>query len=66
MLLQIMRIEYGGGVSGGVAQKISETKLRLKLNNFTQKLEFYVLWFWRRRKSVPLLGLKKKEKKRKS
>ena len=30
-------------------QKFREKKLRLQLNNFTQKLDFDVLWFRRRR-----------------
>ena len=34
-----------GGVSGGVTKEFWERKLRLKLNNFTQKLDFDVLWF---------------------
>ena len=39
-----------GGVPGGVApKKFQETQLRMYLNNFTQKLDFYVLWFRRTR-----------------
>ena len=39
-----------GGVPGGVApKKFQKTQLRMYLNNFTQKLDFYVLWFRRTR-----------------
>ena len=39
-----------GGVPGEVApKKFREKKSRLQLNNFTQKLDFDVLWFRRRR-----------------
>ena len=36
------------GDPGKVAQKFGETKLRLQLNSFKQKLDFDVNWFWRR------------------
>ena len=34
---------------GGFTVEFRETKLRLQLNNFTQKLDFDVVWFRRRR-----------------
>ena len=43
-------------------QKFREKKLNLKLNNFTQKLDFDVLWFRRRRAYTKF---RKKEKKKK-
>ena len=56
------------GVTGGVAPKtFREKKLRLQLNNFTQKLDFEVLWFRRRRayKNYEEKKRKKKGKKEK-
>ena len=43
-------------------KKFRETKLRLQLNNVTQKLDFNVLWF-RKRRAHQLLKAKKEEKK---
>ena len=37
-----------GGFPGELLKKFPEKKLRLQLNNFTQKLIFNVLWFRRR------------------
>ena len=42
-----LRPHFGGFLENGL-KKLRETKLRSKLNNFTQKLDFDVLWFRRR------------------
>ena len=48
----VQKIDFLGPHFGGVPvelpQKISGEKMRLQLNNFTQKLYFDVLWFRRR------------------
>ena len=41
-------------------KKFRGTKLRLQLNNFTQKLDFDVLWF--RRRAYKILEEKKEKK----
>ena len=45
----IQKIDFWGFRFGIGPKKLQETKLRLQLNNFTQKLDFDVLWFRRRR-----------------
>ena len=45
----VQKIDYLGGFQGSGPKKFRETKLRLHFNNFTQKLDFSVLWFWRKR-----------------
>ena len=54
LLEPFKKLNFGGStlgaVSGGAApNKFRVTKLRLQLNNFTQNLDFDVLWFRRRR-----------------
>ena len=53
----IKKINFWGAILGGFRRsgpkKFWETKLRLQLNNFTQKLDFNVLWFrWRTENSA--------------
>ena len=47
------KLIFWGPILGGfpveLPKKIQEKKLRLQLNNFTQKLDFDVMWFRRRR-----------------
>ena len=52
-----------GGSRGSRPKKFRETNLRVQLINFTQKLDFTVLWF---RKKRAYKIQKKKEKKRKN
>ena len=40
-------MNFLGGSQGSCPRKFREKKLRLQLNNFTQKLNFHVLWFRR-------------------
>ena len=57
-------MDFWGPILGGfpveLPQKNSEKKLRLHYNNFTQKLNFDVLWF--RRRAYKKLGRKKRKK----
>ena len=45
----VQKIYFWGGPAGVAPKTFGEKKLRLQLNNFTQKLDFHVLWFRRRR-----------------
>ena len=54
---------FWGGSRWSCPKKFREKKLRLKLNNSTQKLDFDVLWLFEK-KSVQNLGRKKRKKKR--
>ena len=48
----VQKIDFFGPHFGGFAvelpEKFREKKLHLQLNNFTEKLDFHVLWFRRR------------------
>ena len=59
----VQKIDFLGGFWGSGPQKIQETKLRLQLNNFTQKLDFDVLWF--RRRAHKIYEEKKRKNKKK-
>ena len=53
---------FWGGFQWSCPTKFREKKLRLQLNNFTQKLDFDVLWF--RRRAYKNQEEKKRKKKR--
>ena len=60
-------MDFWGPILGGsrwsFPKKFREKKLRLQLNNFTQKLNFDLLWF--RRRAYKIRKKKKEKKKRK-
>ena len=45
----VQKIDFLGGFPGSRPKNFWETKLRLQFNNFTQKLDFVVLCFRRRK-----------------
>ena len=57
-------MDFLGGYRWSCPKKFREKKVHLQLNNFTQKLDFHVLWFRRSKKSVQKLGRKKGKKKK--
>ena len=62
-------MDFWGPILGGSQWKcpknFREKKLHLQLNNFTQKLDFDVLWFRRRRKRTKFRKKKKETKREK-